>query len=108
MAKADNKTFLCTECGNETSLWSGKCPSCGAWNTLKELDRIILKSSKSSLSSRSKNIQITPVSEFSKDKKAFERISSGVDGFDYVLGGGFVEGEVVLVAGEPGVGKSTL
>jgi len=104
--------FFCTECGAETSKWSGKCPACGAWNSLKETTRFNSKKSRKGNSARSVDL-IT--SEMQKPEKlkgiqtsAKERIKSGISEFDGTLGGGIVSGMVTLIGGEPGVGKSTL
>jgi len=96
--------YTCSVCGGEFLKWSGKCPSCGEWDTLDEARE----------ESRSKGKAKSPA-RYSKllDGKGaslsnIERISTGVSEFDRVLGGGFINGEVILVSGEPGVGKSTL
>ena len=103
--------FFCTECGAETTKWSGKCPACGAWNSLKETSRIIGKKKK-------RNLQVfanlegleKARPELLKDVKlnAQIRLSSNIKEFDVTLGGGIVPGMVVLIGGEPGIGKSTL
>jgi len=99
--------YVCDNCGYEASKWQGQCPECKSWNSLVES----LKSAKvsgfknknrgASYSSRVENL-----SRFKSQK--VERIASGFDEFDRVLGGGIVPGSVVLVAGSPGVGKSSL
>lgn len=103
---AKTKTvFFCTACGNETPKWQGKCPACGAWNTLEEhIER-------PTASGRSK----TPLSELKAPKTLSQvdsgdeiRFSTGMGELDRVLGGGAVEGSLVLVGGAPGIGKSTL
>ena len=103
---AKTKTvFFCTACGNETPKWQGKCPACGAWNTLEEhIERPIA-------SGRSK----TPLSGLKAPKTLSQvdsgdeiRFSTGMGELDRVLGGGAVEGGLVLVGGAPGIGKSTL
>jgi DNA repair protein RadA/Sms len=106
-AKTLTTVYVCESCGNESPLWAGKCPSCGQWNTLKEL-KLSSKTSKSA--SKTRDLVIEPVSRRIIQNKTLskERILSGILGLDTALGGGFVPGEVVLVAGEPGIGKSTL
>ena len=102
-----NKTvFFCSECGNESSKWTGKCLACGSWNTMVE--QKIVKSSpathiSSSLTNLSKPKKLSEI-EITDD----ERTSTGIDEFDRVLGGGVVKGSLVLVGGDPGIGKSTL
>lgn len=106
---AKQKTiYCCTECGNETANWAGKCPSCGAWNTLTEVKLDVTK--KSRASSYQKN-----ASELFKLKKLSQldsteeiRFMTGISEFDRVLGGGAVAGSLILVGGAPGIGKSTL
>ena len=97
--------FFCTECGAETSKWAGKCPACGAWNTLKETSRVIGKKKKSRLEfvPSSKPEQIKDI----KVNKSI-RISTTISELDGTLGGGIVAGMVILIGGEPGIGKSTL
>ncbi|MCK4715912.1 MAG: DNA repair protein RadA, partial [Candidatus Marinimicrobia bacterium] len=94
--------FTCNECGSSQPKWTGKCPECGAWNTIVE-EKISKKASKR-VGTAKRELQALnqPVS------RSTERSATGVDEFDRVLGGGFVDGMVVLLAGEPGIGKSTL
>lgn len=97
--------FLCNDCGYESLKWEGRCSGCGQWGTLEEFKEITSKDS--SVKEVGKSVDISNLKkEFSASKE--KRLSSGFDEFDRVLGGGFVRGQVVLVAGEPGVGKSTL
>jgi len=102
MAKSKS-TYSCNECGGQTLKWQGQCPHCQAWNTLIE-----------TVSEKSTS-RFTPVSETSHvqslsmvDDGEEERYSTGVTEFDRVLGGGLVQGGVVLLGGDPGIGKSTL
>ncbi len=97
--------FFCTECGAETSKWEGKCPACGAWNSLKETTRFTgkKKNEKIRFQPSSRPEKITEIkSDFKK------RISTTIDELDGTLGGGIVPGMVSLIGGEPGIGKSTL
>lgn len=96
--------FVCSNCGFGSASWYGKCPDCGKWNTLKERTDFAKASSgkKESL----KKISITPLKKIKTKIKS--RIKTGLFEIDRVLGGGFVPGEVVLLTGEPGIGKSTL
>lgn len=97
--------FFCTDCGYETTKWSGKCPSCGSWSTFKESTRVSGKSStvaKPNISTaRPERIVDLKVSDV-------QRLSTGIREFDIVIGGGIVSGMMVLIGGEPGIGKSTL
>ena len=104
---AKSKTvYFCTECGNETPKWQGKCPSCGAWNSLQE------HIEKPGLPGRVNSVQngdvrvARPISEVDSGDEI--RFSTGMGELDRVLGGGAVSGSLVLVGGAPGIGKSTL
>ena len=103
MAKAKT-VFFCTECGNETPKWQGRCPSCGAWNTLQEHTEKPSPVIKASISKQGRAPQ-----KLSQVSCADEiRFSTGIGELDRVLGGGAVAGSLVLVGGAPGIGKSTL
>ncbi len=103
-------SFFCTGCGYEAAKWAGKCPACGEWNTFTE--EVIVKESKSSTNNR------TAFTDTKKEHKSIllddvqasntPRIDSNDAELNRVLGGGIVPGSMVLVAGEPGIGKSTL
>ena len=96
--------FFCAECGHETSKWSGKCPACGSWGSLKEATRVLGKQPKSGeVSHRAKTERIIDLKY-----NEVNRISTRVGELDLVIGGGIVSGMVVLIGGEPGIGKSTL
>lgn len=104
MAK-EKSMWFCSECGNDSPKWVGRCPSCGAWNTMVE-ERVKAKSSKSiSLSSRSLS-RPQKVSEIEAIDEP--RIKMPSKELNRVLGGGLVAGSLVLIGGEPGIGKSTL
>ncbi len=110
MAKSNLKTvFVCSDCGNESVKWSGKCPACGSWNTMFE-QKIEQDdtASKKGISARSLSPSeiARPITDISECFD--ERIGTGCGEFDRVLGGGLVKGSVVLISGEPGIGKSTL
>ncbi len=99
--------FTCQKCGFNSTKWLGQCPDCGAWNSLTE--EVIAEESKKSKSAKSFtefSSPITPLKEASL--KDYERIQTGIAEFDRLLGGGLVKGQLVLLAGAPGIGKSTL
>lgn len=101
---AKSKTvFFCRDCGGQSARWAGKCPHCGEWDTLTE--EKVLPASATSRPSFKKN-KPQPISEV--DHTDFERLSTGLEEFDRILGGGLVPGGVVLLGGDPGIGKSTL
>ncbi|WP_288637465.1 DNA repair protein RadA [uncultured Oxalobacter sp.] len=106
MAKAKIQ-YTCTECGGISSKWAGKCPACGQWNTLVET---IVESSANRFSANRQGIaQMAPVLSLADiDAIDVPRFESGINEFDRVLGGGLVSGGVVLIGGDPGIGKSTL
>ncbi|MBQ9914778.1 MAG: DNA repair protein RadA, partial [Clostridia bacterium] len=101
--KAKTK-FVCSACGYETAKWLGKCPGCGGWNSLEEE---IVKTEKSSSRSVS-SLRAKPTSLTQVDITDYQRLKSGISELDRVLGGGVVRGSLVLVGGDPGIGKSTL
>lgn len=96
--------FCCSECGNETVKWSGRCTACGAWDSLIEV-KLDAKSKGTAKRATSKK---TPKLISELDTEAELRFSTGIGEFDRVLGGGAVKGSLVLVGGAPGIGKSTL
>ncbi len=95
--------YICSNCGYQTPKWLGKCPSCGEWNTLEEE---VISQDKKEKDIKLDTQKITSVSKITSAK--FERIKSNINEFDRVMGGGTVPGSVVLIGGEPGIGKSTL
>ena len=104
---AKTKTvYFCTECGNETPKWQGKCPSCGAWNTLQE--HIEKPSVPGRIKSSGPMASRKPKTISQVDSGDEIRFSTALGELDRVLGGGAVEGSLVLVGGAPGIGKSTL
>jgi DNA repair protein RadA/Sms len=101
--------FFCTDCGHESSKWLGQCPGCGAWNSFAEEPKAPKSSRKrGSVTSTPARRGTTAVPVTEAAAVATDRTPTGLDGVDRVLGGGLVPGSLVLVAGEPGVGKSTL
>ena len=105
MAKLKS-VYVCSECGYESAKWYGKCPGCGEWNTMNEETPIAAKSAVSGKSNSYKSQAVLHLNEINGDVE--KRISTGVKEFDRVLGGGIVEGSLVLLSGDPGIGKSTI
>lgn len=103
MAKSKTSIFFCKECGNETSKWSGQCPVCKAWNTLVE--EPVTKMAKTS-SAMGMFREPVKLEEIVLENES--RMETGFGELDRVLGGGIVPGSLVLVGGDPGIGKSTL
>jgi len=102
MAKSTKKTiYLCENCGNEFSQWQGRCTICGEWNSLKEVSFDLPIAA-----TRSSKIEVTNISDVKISDKT--RTKTGISEFDRVLGGGIVKGSIILLGGEPGIGKSTL
>lgn len=95
-------SYVCSECGYQSLKWLGKCPGCGEWNTLNE-EVSDTSSKKTNISSSLNALALSEITENS-DK----RISTGINEFDRVLGGGIVIGSLVLISGDPGIGKSTI
>ena len=105
MAKA-KRTFFCTECGYETPKWLGKCPSCGEWNTITE--HLVSRESKSIAAQVVSLPRAVPRKVQDITEHENRRIDLGNSEINRVLGGGLVPGSLVLLGGEPGIGKSTL
>ena len=104
MAKTNKTVFVCNECGYESAKWLGKCPACNSWNTFFEqkIDTYTEKGVKKVKERQS------PKTLNSYEGKEAVRVSTGINELDRVLGGGLVKGSLVLIGGEPGIGKSTL
>lgn len=106
MAKVKT-AFFCQDCGAQSAKWIGKCPSCGQWNTYVE--EVVQKATTAATSSRRTGVASAKPRLISEiEHKEEDRFSSGNNELDRVLGGGIVPGALVLVGGEPGIGKSTL
>ena len=97
-------TFACAECGHESLKWLGRCPGCASWNTFAE----VLPAPRSAATARREGPRTEPVELSSLSGADEPRLSSGLPEIDRVLGGGIVAGSLVLVGGDPGIGKSTL
>jgi len=105
MKKISETVFVCSNCGNEFPKWSGQCSACHEWNSLKEVKGLKSKS----LKSKRIGMEIRNLSEMEEENDGIKTIlSTEMKEFDRVLGKGIVRGQVVLFAGEPGIGKSTL
>ncbi len=102
MGKKKSKEYVCTVCGYRSPIKLGKCPECGSWNSFVEME----------LDGGDKKNRIPPVKPLSIASKSVKlvekRIKTGIEEFDRVLGGGIVRGSIILIGGEPGIGKSTL
>lgn len=108
MAK-EKTQYVCNECGGTSPKWQGKCPHCSAWNTLEEekVSNIVASSKSNRFQGITKgSSKVEDLSEVTA--KEYFRKSTGFDEFDRVLGGGLVDGGVILLGGDPGIGKSTL
>lgn len=105
MPNKPKSVFVCSNCGCESSRWVGQCPDCGEWNTMKEEVRSAAPVSRAAAG----RVTMTAAQTFSEISDALEkRYMTGIGEFDRVLGGGLVKGAVVLISGDPGIGKSTL
>jgi DNA repair protein RadA/Sms len=98
--------YTCRECGGSNAKWLGKCPHCGAWNSLDEAVAEPAGPAKNRFQSLAKSLPVATLSEI--DAAEVARTPTGQEELDRVLGGGIVEGAVVLIGGDPGIGKSTL
>lgn len=99
-------TYFCQNCGNQSSKWLGKCPACNEWNTFVEEVISTGKEEKKPYLKDSKKPKPQPITSISFEKE--NRINTGMEELNRVLGGGMVSGSVILIGGEPGIGKSTL
>lgn len=104
MSQKTKNVYVCSQCGYETSKWYGKCPGCGEWNTFNEEIREPEKSI--SLKRNAASVKPVAINELSLEDD--ERYKTGLKELDRVLGGGIVKGSLVLLSGDPGIGKSTL
>src|SRR5512132_982962 len=104
--KSPNTVFICQSCSYESRKWLGKCPECGEWNSLVEERVITTKKGARRDGIRLREAKAIAYTEIESQDDT--RVSSGVTEFDRVLGGGIVPGTLVLLGGDPGIGKSTL
>ena len=111
MAKGKKSVFFCQNCGHEESKWLGQCPACGEWNTFVE-ERVSSGVTKGTTAAARavresvREAKVIPLNDVTADDDV--RIRTGIRELDRVLGGGIVPGSLVLVGGDPGIGKSTL
>nr|AIA13660.1 AAA domain protein [uncultured bacterium] len=98
--------FVCQNCGHQSRKWLGKCPECGEWNSLVEERSQPVKKGSARSNFTLRQVSAVPFTEIEPQDDV--RIASGLDEFDRVLGGGIVPGTLVLIGGDPGIGKSTL
>jgi DNA repair protein RadA/Sms len=108
MAKKQLTRFACTNCGATTSAWAGRCPQCGEWNTLQEEVQIVTVAGRSGGGAVGQGTALVPQAVTELVKADQKRLVTGMDDVDVILGGGIVAGSVNLIAGQPGIGKSTL
>ncbi len=109
MASKIKSVYICSECGHESPKWYGKCPGCGEWNTMNEQIKDISKNAaKSNLGTITTYNYIKPVEICKVTSEDEERFDTGLRELNRVLGGGIVKGSLVLLGGDPGIGKSTI
>src|SRR5258706_16210021 len=101
-------SFVCQECGYDSPQWLGKCPECGTWNSFKEFRKTNLRGSSTTRGNIQVSTNVHPKTLQEIDLQTTQRIVTGFQEMDSVLGGGIVPGSVILLAGDPGIGKSTL
>ena len=106
MSAKVKKAYFCGSCGYEAPKWMGRCPSCGEWNSFTE--EVIARSSGASAVSASQTASMPPRAVADIDYESYARMDLGISEVNRVLGGGMVRGSLVLLGGEPGIGKSTI
>jgi DNA repair protein RadA/Sms len=104
--KKTETVFVCQKCGHDTAKWLGKCPECGEWNSLVEEKAQPVRKAGARNGFKLREVSAVPFTEI--EPQDDRRVPSGVTEFDRVLGGGIVPGTLVLIGGDPGIGKSTL
>lgn len=102
MVKKTKQVYICTECGADHAKWNGRCPSCGAWNSIPQ-EPVTEGPARKVSASTGKALSLSDVTQ-----DEAKRLQSGIQEFNLVCGGGIVPGSVILVGGEPGIGKSTI
>ena len=106
MAGKTKSIYVCNQCGYETPKWLGKCPGCGEWNTLEEETRVTVTPAAAAKTKRSAPMKSYALDDIEPDNEL--RYRTGMGELDRVLGGGIVKGSLVLLSGDPGIGKSTI
>lgn len=106
MAQKSKTVFVCSECGYETAKWFGKCPGCGEWSTLQEEIRQPVSAAVAAKSATHSAVRSIALADIKPDSEI--RYKTGMGELDRVLGGGIVKGSLVLISGDPGIGKSTI
>ena len=101
----NKSVYVCNECGYEAVKWVGKCPSCSNWNTMNEEIKVQIQS-RGAFSQLQKSSELVSINDITFDQQ--NRVSSGIGELDRVLGGGIVDGSLILIGGDPGIGKSTI
>ena len=105
MAKAPTTVYVCQNCGNQSRKWLGKCPDCGEWNSFVEERARVAKKEAATARGGFRLREVAPVAYSAIESQDDTRVSSGVTEFDRVLGGGIVPGSLILIGGDPGIGK---
>lgn len=106
MSAKSKSVYVCSECGYETAKWFGKCPGCGEWSTLQEEVRVSQSTKEVASKAKIHSIKSYNLTEIKPDNEI--RYKTGMGELDRVLGGGIVKGSLVLISGDPGIGKSTI
>ena len=107
MPQKSKSVYVCSSCGYESTKWYGKCPSCGEWNTLEEeIREPVSRTGAVSRSTGAASARVMPINKISSAEE--ERYHTGLSELDRVLGGGIVKGSLILISGDPGIGKSTI
>src|SRR5688572_3166620 len=107
MARA-RSVYRCTECGHEHAKWVGRCEGCGAWNAVAE-EPVAQRAGVGAGRQGRRSAVVAPPSRLREvAREPLERLRTGINELDFVLGGGIVPGSMILIGGEPGIGKSTL
>src|SRR5713101_6862031 len=107
-SKAPKIIYVCQQCGSQQPKWMGKCPDCGEWNSLVEERPASGRPESSPRGGLFRMREVAPLAYQDIESQDDARQPSGIEEFDRVLGGGIVPGSLVLIGGDPGIGKSTL